>query len=210
MIDPVPMFSQALQATLQILLFRAGPEDFPYSEDGRLDRACQALGVLATAVLFGLVQPLPLAVLDGLVATAVVSLYVRLVLRLRGLDARIQQTRNALLASGSLLMLVLALPMSAVMPVMMEFLETIAAAQQAAGPDAPPQPITPEQMPQVPVFAGLVIDLLGLWFAASATHVLRRATGIPRFTAAMMALLLIGNVMVAMMITGNLLSALLG
>lgn len=204
------MLSQALHATLQILLFRAGPEDFPYADDGRYDRPCQALGVIATAVLFGLVQPLPLAIFDGIIATVVVSLYMRLVLRLRGLEARIQQTRNALLASGSLLMLALAVPMSAVMPVMMQFLETVAAAQQAAGPDAPPQPITQDQMPPVPVFAGLVIDLLGLWFAASATHVLRRATGIPRFAAAMMALLLIGNVMVAMVIGGNLMSALLG
>lgn len=203
------MLAQAFQATLQILLFRAGPEDFPYAEDGRYDRPCQALGVIATTVLFGLVQPLPLALIDGLIATAVVSVYVRLVLRLRGLEARVQQTRNALLASGSLLLLALTIPMAAVMPVMMEFLGTLSDAQNAAGGTAPPA-LTPEQMPQVPVMQGVLIDLIGLWFAASLTHVLARATGIPRFAAAMMALLLIGNTIVAMVLAGNLLSALLG
>ena len=201
------MLAQAFQTTLQILLFRAGPEDFPYAEDGRYDTACRVLGVVATAVLFGLVQPLPLAVLDGVVATLVVGLYVKLVLRIRGLEAREQQTRNALLASGSLLMLALALPMAAVMPQMQQFLETMAAAQRDAASGAAPKEIAPEQMPQVPVLIGLAIDLLGLWFAAGATHVLSRATGIPRFAAAMMALLMIGNVMVAMVIAGNLLSA---
>lgn len=203
------MLAQAFQATLQILLFRAGPEDFPYAEDGRYDRPCQALGVIATAALFGLVQPLPLAIIDGLVATAIVSVYVRLVLRLRGLDARVQQTRNALLASGSLLLLALAIPMATVMPVMMGFLDTLSEAQKASGSGAAPA-LTPEQMPQIPVFQGVLIDLLGLWFAASLTHVLARATGIPRFAAAMMALLLIGNTIVAMVLAGNLLSAFAG
>lgn len=201
------MLAQAFQTSLQILLFRAGPEDFPYSPDGRLDHACRALGVIATAVLFGLVQPLPLALVDGVVATLVVGLYVKLVLRIRGLEAREQQTRNALLVTGSLLMLALAVPMAAVMPQMQAFLATLAEAQKAAASGAAPAELTPEQMPQVPVLAGLAIDLLGLWFAAGATHVLSRATGIPRFAAAMMALLMIGNVMVAMVIAGNLLSA---
>ncbi len=204
------MFNQALHATLQILLFRKGPEDFPYSADGRLDKACTALGIFATAMLFGIVQPLPLAIFDGAVATLVVTLYTRLVLRLRGLEARQQQTRNALLATGSLLMLVMWLPMSMVMPVMTQFIESMAAAQQAAGPDAAPLPITAEQLPQVPVLFGLMLDVLGLWFAANATHVLRQATGAVRFAAAMMALLMISNVMVAMVIAGNLLSLILG
>lgn len=204
------MFNQALHATIQILLFRQGPEDFPYATDGRLDTACTALGIIATALLFGIVQPLPLALFDGVVATLVVSLYVRLVLRLRGLEARQQQTRNALLATGSLLLLMLWLPMSMVMPVMTEFMNAMAAAQQAAGPGTAPPAITADQLPQVPVVPGLLLDLMALWFAASATHVLRRATGIARFAAAMMALLLISNVMVAMMIADNLLSLILG
>lgn len=204
------MFNQAFHATLQILLFRKGPEDFPYAADGSLDKACSALGIIATALLFGIVQPLPLALFDGAVATVAVSLYVRLVLRLRGLEARQQQTRNALLASGSLLMLVMWLPMSVVMPVMTAFMESVAAAQQAAGPDAAPPTISADQLPQVPMLPGLLLDLLGLWFAASATHVLRQATGIPRFAAAMMALLMISNVMVAMVLAGNLLSLILG
>lgn len=204
------MFNQAFHATLQILLFRKGPEDFPYAADGRLDKACTLLGVVATALLFGIVQPLPLAIVDGVVATLVVTLYTRLVLRLRGLEARQQQTRNALLATGSLLMLVMWLPMAMVMPVMTEFLTSVAAVQQAAGPDAPPPVISADQLPQVPVLPGLLLDLLGLWFAASASHVLRHATGIARFPAAMMALLLISNVMVAMVIAGNLLSLILG
>ncbi len=204
------MFNQAFHATLQILLFRQGPEDFPYAADGRLDKACTALGIVATALLFGIVQPLPLAIIDGAVATLVVTLYARLVLRLRGLEARQQQTRNALLATGSLLLLAMWLPMSMVMPVMTEFLTSVAAAQQAAGPDAPPPVISADQLPQVPVLPGLLLDLLGLWFAASATHVLRRATGIARLAAAMMTLLLISNVMVSMVIAGNLLSLILG
>ena len=195
-----------MHATLQILLFRQGPEDFPYAADGRLNTACSALGIVATALLFGLVQPLPLALLDGVVATTVVTFYTRLVLRLRGLEAREQQTRNALLATGSALMLAMWLPMSMVMPVMMQFLESMAAAQQAAGPGAAPLPITAEQLPQVPVVHGLLLDALGIWFAASASHVLRRATGVVRFAAAMMTLLMIGNVVVAMVIAGNVLS----
>ena len=32
------MLTQAFSATLKILLFRAGPQDFPYTEDPRLTR----------------------------------------------------------------------------------------------------------------------------------------------------------------------------
>lgn len=201
------MLAELLKVSFRILLFRAGPEDFPYAADGRWDQLALGLGIVATTALFSLVQPLPLALIDALVATAVVHFYSRLVLRMRGLDARHAQTRNALLACGGLLLAALCVPMAATLPQMMAYVDTMIEAQQAAGAGtAPARPA----LPQIPLLYGVLIDVLGLWFAAVQTHILSRATGVAYPFAVFMALLLIGNVVVAMVLVGNVVAALLG
>ncbi len=112
---PIPMLSAAYLATLKILLFRAGPADFPYSEQAGLSRGCIVFGIVATAAMLGQMLPLTMALASGVVATAGLSMFVRTALRLRGLESRYAQTRNALLATGSVLLLLMSLPMAAIM-----------------------------------------------------------------------------------------------
>ncbi|WP_293368694.1 hypothetical protein [Nevskia sp.] len=207
------MFNQAFHATLQILLFRKGPEDFPYSADGRLNMACTALGIVATALMLGMLDPPLVALANALVATATVGFYARFLLRMRRLEARYQQTRNALLAVGSTLMLLMLIPAANVvpaLPVMEKISQALATSNGVVDANGALPGLTPEQIAQVPRFHILAIYLLGLWFAASAAHILRGATGVPRIAAALMAILLISNVQVAMLIVGSLLLLIIG
>lgn len=204
------MLAELLKVAFRILLFRAGPEDFPYAEDGRWDRLAAGIGIGSTTVLFGLTQPLPLALLEGIVATAVVGVYARLVLRLRGLEARHAQTRNALLTCGGLLLAAMAVPLAAILPHVTAYLDALVEAQRVAATGAEPTlpPVT--TLTDAPMIHRTLLDVLGLWFIAVQTRILGRATGVPGLFALFMALLMIGNVIVAMVLVGNFLASLFG
>ncbi len=204
------MLSEAFQATLKILLFRAGPADFPYREDASLSRGCIVLGIVATAAVLGQMLPLAMALASGVVATAGLSMFVRTTLRLRGLESRYVQTRNSLLATGSVLLLLMSLPMAAIMPGMSAFLESLRTAQETAAAGAAPA-IDPEQMAaNLPGGASLLLDLLTIWFLAVTSHVLRQASNLGYFGAGLLALLCVFNVVLLVAFSGPLLRLLFG
>ncbi|MDP3293423.1 MAG: hypothetical protein Q8M37_01630 [Nevskia sp.] len=204
------MLSEAFQATLKILLFRAGPADFPYREDPGLSRGCIGLGIVATAAVLGQMLPLAMALASGVVATAGLSMFVRTTLRLRGLEPRYVQTRNAMLASGSVLLLIMSLPMAAIMPGMMVFLESLRVAQEAIPAGGAPLSISPDQMPDLPGGASLLLDLLTIWFFAVTGHVLRQATNLGYFGSGLLALLCVMNVVLLVAFAGPLLKLVFG
>lgn len=205
------MLSEAFQATLKILLFRAGPADFPYREDASLSRGCIVLGIVATAAVLGQMLPLAMALASGVVATAGLSMFVRTALRLRGLESRYVQTRNSLLATGSVLLLLMSLPMAAIMPGMSAFLESLRAAQETATAGGAAPTIDPEQMAaNLPGGASLLLDLLTIWFLAVTSHVLRQASNLGYFGAGLLALLCVFNVVLLVAFSGPLLRLLFG
>lgn len=203
------MLSEAFQATLKILLFRAGPADFPFSEQPGLGRGCLLAGIVATAAVLGQMLPLAMALASGAVAAAGLSMFVRTVLRLRGLESRYPQTRNALLATGSVLLVLMSLPMAAIMPGMTAFLESLRTAQEAAGGTA--AGIDPDQLAaDLPAGASLLLDVLTIWFLAVNSHVLRLATGLGYFGAGLLALLCVTNIVLLVAFAGPLLRVLFG
>lgn len=204
------MLSEAFQATLKILLFRSGPADFPYSESPALSRGCIGLGVVATAAVLGQMVPLAMALASGVVATAGLSMFVRTVLRLRGLEPRYVQTRNSLLATGSVLLLIMSLPMAAIMPGMTSFLESLRTAQEAAPAGSAPLSIGPEQLPDLPAGASLLLDLLTIWFFAVTGHVLRLAANVGYFASGLLALLGVINVVLLVAFAAPLLKLIFG
>lgn len=178
---------QAFRAALNILLFRAGPQDFPYSEDPTLGRACIALGVLASALFFGLSMPPLAALAAGAVAVAGVAMFTRVLLRVRRLENRHAQTLHSLLTVGAILLLVMRLPASELMPAMRAYLELV---QQ--NPDLANQP---DGMPKFDAAPALLVDFLSLWFVAVSGHVFRHAANLGFLGGALVALLCLFNVM---------------
>lgn len=157
------MFTQTASVTFKLLLFRAGPEDLPYSRE--LTRLLLPLAALANFCIFSQVLPRAMA---GAMAVAMVigmALSTQTLLGLRKLPQRFNQTFNALLATGALLTLALTLPFAQVAPVLMQ------AAQN-------PQLLQhPEQLtlPQAPV---LLMNLLNFWNLAVSAHILRGAMNV--------------------------------
>jgi hypothetical protein len=99
------MFTQALVTTLRILIFRAGPEDFPYDASHRLSLACIGFAVVGTGTLC-LMQTSPaVAIVSALLNIGMLALALRATLGARKLLNRFQQAFNALLTTTSVLTL---------------------------------------------------------------------------------------------------------
>ncbi len=165
------MLASAAAATLKILFFRAGPEDFPF-EDGsrRLTLACLGFAVLAnTATLSFMVPPLA-ALAASLVNTGMLALFTRLSLGLRKLDNRFQQTLNALLASSGALTLLMLPFFAQVAPVWMELGELLRKNPALAN--------HPEQWPAMPKLAVNVLAMLGMWQLVVICRIFLRAAGV--------------------------------
>ncbi len=196
------MLKQALTATLSILLFRAGPQDFPYSEDRGLTRACVAVAVLANALLFGLSAPPLVALAAGIVVVGGLAMFVRMTLRLRKLDSRYAQTLNALLATGSVLILLMRLPIAEVMPQINAFVNQV---QQ--NPELADQP---GNWPVLPTGPALLVDVLAFWLLAVTAHILRHAGNFGLASGAMIGLLCVFNVMLFLVFAAPLLAIFAG
>ena len=190
------MLTQAFSATLKILLFRAGPQDFPYTEDPRLTRGCFAAAIAAGTLFFTLSMPLLQALLASIIAVAVLGMFTRMVLRLRGLDNRLPQTLNTLLALGTLLLVLLRLPVSVLMPDMLAYV-----AQVNQDPSLLDKP---DRIPQFPLLPSLLADLLSIWFVAVTAHVFRQAANLGFAGSAFVALLCQFNIAMMLMFTAPL------
>lgn len=190
------MLTQAFSATLKILMFRAGPQDFPYTEDPRLTRGCFAAAIAAGTLFFTLSMALLPALLASVIAVAVLGMFTRMLLRLRGLDSRLPQTLNSLLALGALLLVLLRLPVSVLMPDMLAYV-----AQVNQDPSLLDRP---DRVPQFPVLPALLADLISIWFIAVTAHVFRQAANLGFFGSAMVALLCQLNIALMLMFTAPL------
>jgi len=92
------MVANAAWRTLQILVFQAGPQDFPYSP--QLSRVLAALCAIASALLLRILVPTPVAIAVAIVSVAVVASLSQALLNLRKLPNRFDQTFGALMATG--------------------------------------------------------------------------------------------------------------
>jgi hypothetical protein len=157
------MFTEALNITVRILFFRAGPQDFPYVSGIR--PILLVLAAAANTLVFAQVLPAPMAVGIAVAMIGGLALVTRWTLRLRNLSNRFQQTFDSLLATTLLLTLALLPPFSQIAP---QLLEITKHPELMQNPDA-------VKMPALPV---LLMNLLNFWNFAVTAHIFRHAAGV--------------------------------
>lgn len=157
------MFVQVINATLRILFFRAGPQDFPFAPG--LTQACVALAAVANALVFSQVLPLPMSVAMAAAMVAAVALVTHSVLKARKFSNRFQQTFNALLATTSVLTLALLPPFVQVAP---QIIELAKHPELLGNPDA-------VHLSAVALF---FMNLVNFWNFAVTAHIFRHAAGV--------------------------------
>jgi hypothetical protein len=180
------MLPQAFWTSFRILIFRAGPEDFPYDGSNRISAACIAFAVLVNAALAAVAgqvgvlmkamdapPPLWADVLLGGVSVGAMGLFTRFALRTRQLENRFQQTFNALLATSSLLSLLMVLPIRELLP----FLPVAQALSDklAANPDLVNDPNAMAVLPDWTKLLSLLVPVLLAWQFAVTAFIYRRA-----------------------------------
>jgi hypothetical protein len=132
------MFSQAFATTLRMLLFRAGPQDFPFA--AALTPALLVLATVANTLLFSQVLPLSMALGIALAMVGAMALVTRSILRLRNAANRFQQTFNSLLATTAVLTLALLPPFIQVAPQLLQLAKQSASGGAAAAAGVPDEP----------------------------------------------------------------------
>ncbi|MGH8447260.1 MAG: hypothetical protein ACREVL_18490 [Solimonas sp.] len=145
------MLAAIFNATLRILTFRAGPQDFPY--DPKLT-APLALAAAAATGLQGLQSvSLPAAVLSSIIAIAVMGLVTRAVLNMRQLESRFHQTFCALLATTAVLTLLFVPFFAQIVPVLH---------QAEANPEIFQDPVKLQAM-DLPLGSFFMMFVIWLW-----------------------------------------------
>lgn len=190
------MLTQAASVTLRVLLFRAGPQDFPYAPS--LTRLLVPLALAANFALLSLAVPgLVAAIMAG---TMVLGLAVltRFVLRLRSMESRYTQTFHTLLATSTALTLLLIPAMAQIAPELRQLAENPQLLQQS-----PPA----VRLPTGPVLA---INVLNIWNFAVTAHIFRHATGVRLLAGGLIALAVSATLLMFVLFSSSLLAALFG
>lgn len=160
--SPARMLLQSvLAATLKLMLFRAGPQDFPY--DPRLTGWLVPGATLINYLVLSLAMPPVLSAATAIAVVMALSFGTRVYLRARGLDGRFMQTFHSLLMVSSVMTLALLLPFSEVAPE----LQRLAASR--------PGPTEPMPQLEVPAWAALSMNALNIWNFAVNAHIFRHA-----------------------------------
>ncbi|MDP3858978.1 MAG: hypothetical protein Q8Q73_14575 [Stagnimonas sp.] len=160
------MFSHALRVTLALLLFRGGPQDFPFSVP--ISRACAVAAALASLLLMAPLIPLPLALAAAIGGVVGLAFFTRTLLRARKLENRLVQTLGAQYLSGALFALAMWPAFQALAPELSRLLSDPAALERLrAG-----QPV---DMQSPPMWATLLSDLLFFWSLAVSVRINRLA-----------------------------------
>jgi hypothetical protein len=154
------MFGSALTTALKILMFRAGPQDMPFSP--QLPRITAAIAILSNALVLALFAPPWLALTVAIAAVFGVVFATDLILRSRQLSARLPQTLSALLLTNAILNLLLLWPTSSVAPVLLQVAKHPELLKQQGALD-------------IPAGASLAVDLINLWALMVSAHIYRAA-----------------------------------
>ena len=151
------MPNQIAATALRILLFRAGPQDFPYSET--LSRAIVPLTALVWFLQYRLTLPLVQALVQAMASLAVLASFSYVVLQKRGLLNRLRQTLDSLFLTDAALTVVLLPPLSVLAPHMLRIADN-------------PELAKTEPLPALPALA---VIALSLWNFLVSAHIYRHA-----------------------------------
>ena len=175
------MFNHAFLISLRLLIFRAGPQDFPFDTGKTLSRACIAFAIVAYALFWLVVSPPGAALAIAVVTVIAMALVTRGTLALRKVPERFQQTFNALLAINGLLTLAMIPPFAKVAPPLIELFS-----QLQAHPELADQP---DKWPQLSGGASAVLNVLGFWQIAVTSRIYAHASNGNVFGGVLLALL---------------------
>jgi hypothetical protein len=189
------MLSQVLNASLRILTFRAGPQDFPYAP--RLGGRVAFLAAAVNVIVFGIAAPLPLAMVAVAATMAGLALVTHGALRARELSNRFQQTFGALLVTTTILNVLLLPALLQVAPL----LRTIA--------DNPQLMEHPESL-RVPAGAAFLLNLVNVWSFAVSAPIIRHAVDARLWVGVLIALTAALTVLFVIVLSSALVAALLG
>ncbi|PPE75924.1 hypothetical protein C3942_03320 [Solimonas fluminis] len=164
------MLASVSAATLKLLFFRAGPEDFPYDPGRSLLLGCIAFAVLSNAALLSFLLPPAAALAGAAVNTAFLALFTRFSLATRKLDNRFQQTFNALLATTAVLTLFMLPFFAKIAPVLAQIAEMVQKDPSLAN--------KPEMLPTPPSSAMSALMLLGIWQIVVICRIFMLAAGV--------------------------------
>ena len=189
-----PLLNQAAVVTLRILLFRAGPQDFPHA--AALVAPLPVAAAAAYVALFWVALPASFSLVLAIVSVGALALVTHSLLSARRLVNRFQQTYHALLATGIVLTLASIPPMVALTPVLRQI---------AANPELLQQP----GAVQVSPWASLVLNLLNLWNFAVYAHIFRHAANTRLGVGVLIALFVVLSVLMLSILFAQLLLPLL-
>jgi len=184
------MLQQAALVALRILLFRAGPQDFPHAP--QLVAPLPALAAGAYFALYAILLPAGISLVLALASVGALALVTHSVLSARRLANRFQQTFHALLATGAVLTLLSFLPMTALAPTLRQF---------AANPELLQQPGAVE----APALASLLVNVLNLWNLAVYAHIFRHAAEVRLGGGVLIALFVVFSVLLLSIFAAQLL-----
>lgn len=159
------MFAHALRVTLALLLFRGGPQDFPYSVP--LSRAAAAIAVSSSLLLMAPLAPLPMALAAALGGAGGLAFFTRSLLRARRLENRLAQTLGAQYLAGALFAFAMWLPFQAMAPSFLALMQDPEAMEKL-------RLGTPPAV-EAPAWAALLSDLLFFWSIAVSVRINRLA-----------------------------------
>ena len=183
------MLQQAAIVALRILLFRAGPQDFPHAP--QLVATLPALTACAYFAFWAIVLPPGAAVVIALAGVGALALVTHSLLGARRVPNRFQQTYHALLATTGILTLALILPAVALAPAMKEIM---------ANPELLKQP---EKL-QVSTVASYTVNVVEVWAFAVYAHIFRHATDARMMVGVVIALFAVASVTVLVMVAAAL------
>ena len=188
------MLSQTATATLRILLFRAGPQDFPYARE--MVGVLPAAAIAAYTAVFAAFLSIGAALLISALSVGTLALVTHSLLTARRLANRFQQTYHALLATGIVLTLASIPPTITLAPALKQILAHPELLQQ---PDAL----------QVSPLASLLLNALNLWNFAVYAHIFRHAADTRLFIGVLIAVFVGFSVLFLSLLFAQMLSPLL-
>jgi len=184
------MLSQAAVVALRILLFRAGPQDFPHAP--QLVAPLPALAAGAYFALYAILMPPGVSLVLALASVGALALVTHSLLSARRVVNRFQQTFHALLATGLVLTLASIPPMTALAPSLRQI---------AANPELLQQP----GAVQAPALASLLVNAINLWNLAVYAHIFRHAAEVKMWSGLLIALFVVFSVLLLSIVAAQLL-----
>ena len=186
-----PMLNQIAAVTLRLLLFRAGPQDFPYVR--ALATWMPAIAIGAYFSVFSVLLPRTAALVLAAVSVGALAFVTHSLLSARSVANRFQQTFHALLATGAVITVASIPPMHALAP---------AIAQVAQDPSS-------AATAQASPLASFVLNALNIWNFFVYAHIFRHATASRLWTGALLALFVVFSVLLLSLLFAQMLMALL-